>query len=27
MVIGSGTVGSDGKYSLMIPKQTVGSIV
>ncbi|WP_236658819.1 Ig-like domain-containing protein, partial [Carnobacterium maltaromaticum] len=27
LVIGSGTVGSDGKYSLMIPKQTVGSIV
>ncbi|WP_236658867.1 Ig-like domain-containing protein, partial [Carnobacterium maltaromaticum] len=27
LVIGSGTVGSDGKYSLTIPKQTVGSIV
>ncbi|WP_236658858.1 Ig-like domain-containing protein, partial [Carnobacterium maltaromaticum] len=26
-VIGSGTVSSDGKYSLTIPKQTVGSIV
>ncbi|WP_236658752.1 Ig-like domain-containing protein, partial [Carnobacterium maltaromaticum] len=27
LVIGSGTVGSDGNYSLMIPKQMVGSIV